>query len=414
MYFACLLGLAAFSTGTALSPVTRVVQLLQQLSKQVEKEGEKEEDLYETYVCWAKSVVEEKTNTNAAAESRKETLETYIADLDSGRIELTDERANLEKEIEELLADIELATATRKQENKDFLEAEDEMKKAKSALAEAIKILGDATKDHKKGVLLAVRQELKGGLASLTQQQANLKHAVELGERFLTKADALFLRRLLFGDVPTVDWKKLNRKASFKMSYKARSFKIQDVLKKMHQTFSLNLKDAQKKESDAKAQYEKLDKAKNGQLDAARKALTKMDSENGAKGMSRQDSVDEVKALTEQIKNDEKFIKETEAALAKKKKEWKVRSELRTGELAAIGKTIAILHSDDARDNFKKSFSSQLQKTSFLQIQMTSGQKAANAAVKALLDAGRKSGDERLMALAATLAKPKSVKTKFT
>merc|ERR1719247_2648416 len=182
MYFACLLGLAAFSTGTALSPVTRVVQLLQQLSKQVEKEGEKEEDLYETYVCWAKSVVEEKTNTNAAAQSRKEMLETYIADLDSGRIELTDERANLEKEIEELLGDIELAKATREKENTDFVEAEDEMKKAKSALAEAIKILGDATKDHKKGVLLAVRQELKGGLAAVQQQQANLKHAVELGE----------------------------------------------------------------------------------------------------------------------------------------------------------------------------------------------------------------------------------------
>jgi hypothetical protein len=284
-----------------------VVQLLQQLSKQIEKEGEKEEDLYETYVCWAKSVVEAKTASNVAAETKIEQLETYIADLESGRIEVTSERADLEKEIEELLADTEMATAMRKKENKDFLGAKDEMTKAISALDDAIKVLGEATKDHKKGVLLAVRQELNGGLEALTREQTNLKNAVELGERFLTKADSLFLRRLLFGEVPTADWKKLNRKATFKMSYKARSFKIQDVLKKMHTTFTMNLKDAETKEADAKAAYEKLDKSKNGQLDAAREALTKMDAENGAAGMSKADAKDEVESLKKQVENDKKI-----------------------------------------------------------------------------------------------------------
>merc|ERR1719253_1207357 len=119
-------------------------------------------------------------------------------------------------------------------------------------------------------------------MAELAQHQASLKSAVELGEKFLDKADALFLKRLLLGDVPNVDWKKLNRKATFKMSYKARSFKIQGVLKKMHQTFSINLKDATDKENDAESDYDKLTNAKQGQLDAAREALNKMDSENDA------------------------------------------------------------------------------------------------------------------------------------
>merc|ERR1719301_322647 len=132
-------------------------------------------------------------------------------------------------------------------------------------------------------------------MQAVLKEQASLKHAVDLGEKFLTKGDALFLRRVLLGDVPDVDWKKLNRKATFKMAYKARSFKIQGVLKKLHQTFDSNLKDATKKESDAKAQYDKLSKAKQDQLDAARTALTKMESENGAKGMSKQDSKDATK-----------------------------------------------------------------------------------------------------------------------
>jgi exonuclease VII small subunit len=125
---------------------------------------------------------------------------------------------------------VETATALRKKENSDFLEAEDEMQKAVKALSSAIETLDEATKDHKEGVLLAVRSSLKGaaqngGMAALAQRQASLNQAVELGERFLGKTDATFLKRVLLGDVPTVDWKKLNRKATFKMSYKARSLR---------------------------------------------------------------------------------------------------------------------------------------------------------------------------------------------
>merc|ERR1719310_1320871 len=330
-----------------------------------------EEGLYEDYVCWGKSIINQKTDSNAAADARIGELATYIADLDSGRIELTSERADLEKEIAELMSDMEQATALRKKENADFEEAEDEMKKAIAALKSAIDTLDEATKDHKDGVLLAVRARLQGaaqngGMAELAAHQAALKQAVELGERFLGKADSPFLKRVLLGDVPKVDWKKLNRKATFKMAYKARSFKIQGVLKKMHQTFPINLKDATDKENDAQADYDKLMEGKQGQLDAAQKALNKMESENGAKGMSRQDSVDERDDLKKQVADDTKFIAQTEKSLAEKKKSWKVRSELRAGEIAAINKAIYILHNDDARDLFKKSFASQ-----FLQVQQT-------------------------------------------
>merc|ERR1719238_2425712 len=357
----------------SLSPVTRVVELLKGLSKQVEKEGKVEEGLYEDYVCWGKSIINQKTASNAAAEARINELETYIADLDAGRIELTSERADLEKDIATLMSDMEEATALRKKENEDFLEAEDEMTKAITALKSAIETLDKATKDHKEGVLLAVRSSLKGasengGMAALAQRQASLKQAVDLGSRFLAKADATFLKRVLLGDVPKVDWKKLNRKATFKMAYKARSFKIQGVLKKMHQTFSINLKDATDKENDDDAAYVKLSEAKQGQLDAAQEALNKMDSENGAKGMSRQDSQDELNALRKQVKDDTKFIGQTEKSLADKKKAWKVRSNLRSEELAAVSKAIYILHNDDSRDLFKRSFDSQ----GFLQVGQTS------------------------------------------
>merc|ERR1719191_1444754 len=104
------------------------------------------------------------------------------------------------------MGDMETGKSLRNKEHDDFLQAEDEMKKAISALDSARDVLNEATKDHKKGTLLAVRARLNGGMAALAEQQARLTQAVKLGERFLMKGDATFLRRVLLGDVPTVDW----------------------------------------------------------------------------------------------------------------------------------------------------------------------------------------------------------------
>merc|ERR1719240_2359034 len=107
------------------------------------------------------------------------------------------------------------------------------------------------------------------GFAERTAEAMALQHAVELGERFLGKGDALFLRRVLTGEVPKADWKTLNRKATFKMSYKARSFKIQEVLKSLLDTFENNLEEATAKDKDAQEIFDKLMKSKGEQRTAA-------------------------------------------------------------------------------------------------------------------------------------------------
>merc|ERR1719161_2479098 len=340
-----------------LSPVTRVVELMKGLSKKIEAEGKTEEDLYETYVCWAKTVIDTKTKSNEAADSRMSELKAYIADIDAGRIEFTDERGTLTKELADLNAEIEAAKDLRDKQNSDFLEAEDEMKKAIVALEKAIETMKEATKGHEEGTFVQLDQS--EGFHARQERAKLLTHAVELGEKFLTKFDALFLRRVLTGDVPDVDWKKLNRKATFKMKYKMRSGKIQDLLAKLLSTFKTNLKDAQDKEAKTQTEYDELMKAKNAQKSKTEDALSGMEAETGARGMALEDSNSEKDALTKQVENDKKFIENTIKDLADKKAEWKDRSELRAGELAAVTKAIGILHSDDARDLFKKSFSSQ-------------------------------------------------------
>merc|ERR1719506_2139732 len=343
-----LLAAPAAAEQSSLNPITRVVELLEGMVKKITSDGKAEEDLFEKYVCWYKTVVSSKKASNSAAADRIEELSAYIDDVKSGRVEFTSERGDLEADIAKLQEDIESSAAMRKKENEDFLAAKDEMEKAIAALEKAVEVLGTTTADMKTGVL--------------AEMGFDLRHAVNLAKQSqsMSEQDVKFLERVLDGeDVGAPDWKKLNRKAVFKMKYKARSLKIQEILADMLQTFQDNLKDAIKKENDSKATFDKLTEQKNSQLSAAQDALTAGDAEGGARSLSIQESQEEVDSLTAQVKADEEYISQAEESYATMKDEWKERKRLRTEEVASIEKSIAILTSDEARDIMSSSFKSQ-------------------------------------------------------
>merc|ERR1719456_1149703 len=326
------------------NPISRVAQLLEGLSRKVEADGKAEDELFERYQCWYKTVVSTKTASNAAAADRIEALTAYIDDVESGRIEFTSERGDLTAQLAALNADLEKSADIRAKENEDFLAAKDEMEKAIAALEKAVDVLGSATEGTETGTLLATKFDLR--------------KVVDLGRSMLSDKDAKFLEKALDGEVPDVDWKKLNRKATFKMKYKGRSFKIQEILADMLQTFQDNLAEAETKESDTEASYQKLKGAKEDEKSATESAAQDMAKETAARNEALAESNEERDALTEQKTNDEKFIEQTEEAHSQKLGEWKERKRLRTEELASISKAIGILTSDDARDLFKKSFES--------------------------------------------------------
>merc|ERR1719313_1367732 len=373
-----------------LNPVSRIVQLMEGLIKKVNADGKAEEDLFESYVCWYKTVVSSKKASNSEAKDRIESLTAFIDDVKSGRVEFTSERKDLEAEIEKLNTEIETATDMRKKENEDFLAAKDEMEKAIAALEKAVDVLGSATADHKEGVLTSIGFDLR--------------RAVQLGKNFLSEQDSRFLEQVLDGQVPDVDWKKLNRKATFKMKYKARSLKIQEILADMLQTFEDNLAEAEKKEKDTKSSFDTLMTAKNSQLSAAQDALSGGEGEGAARTLAADEAQEEVDALSTQVSNDEKYISQVEASYADKVEEWKERKRLRTEEIASISKAIEILASDDAKDLMSSSFKSQ--GNFFLQEQATSTgcqRKRATKVVHKLRDMATKHSDPRLSALAVSV-----------
>mmetsp|Transcript_13503 Transcript_13503/g.30675 ORF Transcript_13503/g.30675 Transcript_13503/m.30675 type:complete len:704 (+) Transcript_13503:62-2173(+) len=381
------------------TPISRVVELLKSLSDKLEQELKDEEDVYEKYVCWATAVTNAKTASNKQAESRIADLKTYIEDLDAGRVELTSERQDLTKELAALNAGLEEAAAIRAKEEADFSDADVELKQGITALQDAIKVLEAATQSS----LLAVKDDT-------SSSPENLLRALQLTGRVLSKGDQQFMEAVLTGEVPdgpSYDWKKLNKEATFKQKYEARSTEIIKVLQNLLVTFKTSLADATSQEAAAKAAYDKLSAAKTKQRDATADALARLDKENGARGLTKAEAQAEIDALDTQVKDDGEYITQTKTALDAKKEEWKARKDLRMKEMKAMSEAVAILHNDDARDNFKKSFASQglsLLQVSRLRSRMDAAARQIHVAATVMKDAAAASGDKRLSALAARVA----------
>jgi len=387
---------------TSLSPITRVVGLMKDLSAQVEKDGKMEEDDYESWMCWGKKTIKTKTESNAAGADRVIYLQQFIEDAMAAA---GNERKNaLSKQINGLLKDAEDATSMREKENSEYLAAYKEMTQAITALGSAIKTLTDATSAHKQGSLLAVKSSLSHGMAALQEQQLNMRHAAELGDRFLDKADAFFLRQLITGEGPgdvKPDMAKLHSggKAGFKMKYKARSFKIQNLLNKMQFTFLANRQEAEAKEQTALGNYNTLFHIETGSKTAMRKKaqqdLSAVSVNSADANEEWSESVVDKEKLEFQIENDAKILEKTKADMIVKTTEYKERMGLRANEQAAISSAINTLTSDEARDKMKKSFSSQSGGFLFFQTAQT-----YSSAAHAIRQAALKTGNQELLSFA--------------
>merc|ERR1719482_2281561 len=163
------------------------------------------------------------------------------------------------------------------------------------------------------------------------------------------------------------DWEKLNADPEFKMKYKARSGEIQNVLSDMLDAFKANLNNTEAVETKAVADFDSLMSAKNGQLDTAKSALLDKSAETGARATALSDSKEEKEDKEGQNDRDEGFVSSTKAACETKADEWAVRTKLRNEEIIAISEAIQVIHSDDARDLFKKSFD-KVTPSSFIQV----------------------------------------------
>merc|ERR1719456_1476004 len=109
---------AESSAGLKQNPVSKVCDMLEGLSTEIETDKKMEQDLFDKYECWYKAVISAKKASNSEALEHIGALNSYIDDIESGRIEFSTEGADATKDVAELSDEIEKSNALRKKEGR--------------------------------------------------------------------------------------------------------------------------------------------------------------------------------------------------------------------------------------------------------------------------------------------------------
>ena len=122
----------------------------------------------------------------------------------------------------------------------------------------------------------------------------------------------------------------------------------------MKETFEANLAAAQKEESDSERAYRELKAAKESEIAAGTKQIETKTIQMGNADQKKAEARQDLEDTTNTMNADQDFLGKLKEHCALADQEMEARSKTRTEEIAAVGKALAVLTSDDAHDLFTK------------------------------------------------------------
>jgi len=302
------------------TPVTRVVNLLKEMSKTLNKEQEEDEALYNKLDCWCNTNKGEKNEASDAATAK-------IADL---------------------TATIEMLTARSAELNTKIKELEAEAASDKSALAEATGIREKQLKEFHGMELdnIAALENLKAALVVLGRHQGGAfmqgwaQVDVNTVKRALKSASAF-----------------MQAKHQYMPSYSAQSGEIFGVLKQLQEEMQGDLGEAQKTEAMRAATFAELRSAKTAEIESGEKMAETKEDELAKTDMDNAEAKEDLGQTQASLAEDQKFLGNLGKMCAEGEGNFAARKAARLSEIQAVAQTIAILESDEAKDAMDTTFS---------------------------------------------------------
>jgi chromosome segregation ATPase len=308
----------ALARASQVTPVEKVITLLEDLKKEVEVEGSKEASSYDDFACFCKKTTEEKAKMIT---SGQDNIEELSADIGAKTAEKADKAEELKKRQGRAteLADELSATETRCEKEAAEYEAEAaDLSKALSSLKNAIKAIGDS----KPVALLQMRRSIDHALA--------LAESMDLLSAPKQQAISNFIQEATGVDPsdPT---------------YKFHSQGILDTLQKLLDEFTAE-------KADLDAEFAKSSAACKSTISDLKGKISKNDSamEQLEKDIitltkdiakAREDLVNAEATLTD----DQLYMKDLTKLCEERAKDWDQRTQLRAGELEALEGALKVL-----------------------------------------------------------------------
>merc|ERR1719359_1569694 len=146
MHIQFLLVVSAFTVGVAtdVTPLEKVIIMLEDLQTQVVTEGKAEAKTYDKFACFCKDMTKEKVDAIKSGQDEQETLTADIEELTAKRDKLDEKIAELETKIEGIEKEMKESADERAATLKVFEANAADMKSALNALDKAIAFLKGA------------------------------------------------------------------------------------------------------------------------------------------------------------------------------------------------------------------------------------------------------------------------------
>merc|ERR1719454_468834 len=309
--------LAVTATASDVSPVEKVITLLEDLKTKSEDEGKEEAETYDTFACFCKDNTQEKSESVLDGQDNIEELSADIAEKTATKEDKITEIGNRKKQQEELAATLEATKVRLEKERAEYEETASDLSKAISSLENAIAAMDEAKPS---AALLAVKAEVKKSL--------KMAAALNLVKGPKVKAMSALLQAKVDPDDP---------------EYKYHSQGIIDVMTDV-------LKDFNNEKKDVDTEWEKTETAENnlitdteGQMTENKNSIETLegDVETLATEIAghREDLVDAEGLL----KDDELYLKDLTERCEQRAHAFDQRSSMRAQELEAMNTATNIL-----------------------------------------------------------------------
>jgi outer membrane murein-binding lipoprotein Lpp len=366
------------------NPVSKVVDLLKDMSKKLEEDQAHDQKLKEAMDCWCETNKGDRTASIAAGKAKIEQLTTLIQEKSARAAALEPEIRAHTKDATAAKDTMETATAIRIQQMTNFKKDEKSLLDSITGVANARQALG------KKGNKTSFLETSSGDMYTLSRelQQVLDSQSVRLMS-LLSRADRLDLEAFIKDPRAT-----LRGDAFLQASQAPSSDSITGILQAMADDFAAELLQERNDDKENEKSYNELMEAKKKEAETLLEAIKSKTQEKSNAEAVVAKSTTERAAAQKTLDEDEKFLALVQEKCAGGDKDYQDRQAARAEEIGAVAKAIEVLSSDEARDLVSKSLS-------FLQMTAHSESKTRQVkAAEALQADGQRLGATALVTLA--------------
>jgi len=325
--FLCFAGVLA----SQVSPVQKVIEMLDDLKAKVAGDLSAEETMMSKYTTWC----DEEDNTKEdAITSNKRTigdLNAVIADSNARIGELSTEIEELAGKISSAEADLSKATGIRGEENDSFSATEKE-------LTETIDTLERATAVLSRGQYSFLQQHGSKDLSKLATGLSKIISATWVNSQQKSVVQSL-LQSAESEDDEDLSLQPQATAAAFS----SQGGGILDTLKEMSDKAEGTLTDARGAEMKSKHAFEMLKSSLEQELKTMKKRMSAASAEKAGTEKTMSDASEELATTEKTLDADTKYLSELRMSCSKKAEEWEQRQKDAGEEMAAIAKAKEIL-----------------------------------------------------------------------